>query len=115
MISSKRRESCGIQKNSPVNQRFHWEDGQLVETCTRDKEKVETKPVDEDGNPYEEYKIFDFQEIVFGFIKVASQTVYLSEGESMVIGILSIPDGYSAGELLYQSDNSSVCSVSGEQ
>lgn len=100
-------------KNSPVNQRFHWEDGQLVETCTRDKEKVETKPVDEDGNPYEEYKIFDFQEIVFGFIKVASQTVYLSEGESMVIGILSIPDGYSAGELLYQSDNSSVCSVSG--
>lgn len=114
-ISNKLKASGVVwdSENSPINQRYHWEDGQLVESCTRGKDKVETEPVDEEGKPYDEYKIFDFEEIVFGFIKVASQTLYLSEGESMAIGILTVPDGYSTGELLYQSENASICSVSG--
>lgn len=114
-ISSKLRASSVVwdSANSPVNRRLHWEDGQLVEACTRGKKKVETKPADDDGKPYDEYKIFDFEEIVFGFIKVASQTLYLSEGESVTIGILAVPDGYRTGDLSYQSENPSVCSVSG--
>lgn len=114
-ISNKLKASGVVwdSENSPINQRFHWEDGQLVEDCTRGRDKVETESVDENGVPYDEYKIFDFEEIVFGFIKVATQTLYLSEGESMAVGILSIPDGYSAGNLLYESENPSICSVSG--
>lgn len=98
--------------NSPIQLRFHWEDGVLVEACTRGKEKVETPVVDENGEPYDEYKIFDFEEVVFGFIKVASQNLYLSKGESMSIGILSVPDGYSTGTLVYQSQDPSVCTIS---
>ncbi len=100
-------------ENSPIHQRFHWEDGSLVEDCTRGREKVETESADENGVPYDEYLLFDFEEIVFGFIKVATQTLYLSEGESMAVGILSVPDGYSAGNLVFESENPSVCSVSG--
>lgn len=114
-ISSALKASCVVwdSGNSPINQRFHWEDGQLVAACTRGKDKVETEPVDEDGEPYDEYKIFDFEEIVFGYIRVASQTLYLAEGESMMVGILSVPEGYSVGDLLFESENTSVCSTSG--
>lgn len=99
-------------ENSPINMRFHWEDGVLVEACTRG-DKVETEPVDEEGEPYDEYKIFDFEEVVFGFIKVASQSLYLSDGETMTIGILALPDGYRMADLSYQVENSSVCSAGG--
>jgi len=113
-ISDKLKASGVVwnSENSPINKRFHWEDGELVAACTRGKEKVETEPVDEDGQPYDEYKIFDFEEIVFGVIKVASQNIYLSTGETMAIGIISVPDGYSTGNLIYQPDNASVCTVS---
>lgn len=98
--------------NSPVTQRFHWEDGVLVEACTRGQ-KVETPPVDEEGVPYDEYNIFEFEEIAFGFIRVSSQTIYLSKGESMAIGIVSLPDGYSKTDLIYQAEDPSVCSAGG--
>lgn len=99
-------------ENSPCRWHFHWENDVLVEECTRG-DKVETPPVDEEGEPYDEYKLFDFEEIDFGVITVASQTIYLKNGESMKIGIMSVPDGYSADSLEYSPDNPSVCSVSG--
>lgn len=113
-ISSKLKASDIVWQsdNSPINQRFHWENGTLVEACTRGEEKVETEVVDEEGQPYDEYLIFDFKEIEFGIIKVSSQTLYLAEGESSAIGILSVPDGYSTGNLVYQPEDPSVCSVS---
>lgn len=98
--------------SSPFKWNYHWEDLVLVEACTRGN-KVETPPVDEEGEPYDEYKLFDFEEIDFGVITVASQTIYLKNGESMKIGIMSVPDGYSADSLEYSPDNPSVCSVSG--
>lgn len=113
-ISSKLKASGVIwdSENSPINERFHWENLALVEACTRGK-KVETEKVDEEGEPYDEYKIFDFEEIVFGFIKVSSQSLYLAQGETMAIGFLTLPDGYSVGDLVYQPENPSVCSASG--
>lgn len=100
-------------ENSPINKRLHWENGQLVDACTRGKEEIKTEVVDEEGNPYDEYKIFEFEEIVFGFIKVASQKLYLSKGESMPVGILSVPDGYKAEDLVYKAEDSSVCITNG--
>lgn len=112
-ISDKLKASAVVwgSDNSPINKRFHWENGELVEVCTRGGEKVETETVDENGEPYDEYAIFDFEEVVFGFIKVASQSLHLSEGESIVVGILSVPEGYSTGELIYNVENTSVCSA----
>lgn len=112
-ISSKLKASDTVwgSDNSPINNRFHWENGTLVEACTRGEEKVETEVVDEEGEPYDEYLIFDFKEIEFGIIAVASQTIHLANGESSAIGILSVPDGYSTGNLVYQPEDPSVCSV----
>ncbi|MBP3542875.1 MAG: hypothetical protein J6J86_01475, partial [Lachnospiraceae bacterium] len=94
-ISSKLKISKTIwgSDNSPIQKRFHLEDGELVPECTRGKNEVKTPVVDENGVPYDEYKIFDFEEVVFGFIKVASQSIYLSEGEAVAVGILSVPSG----------------------
>lgn len=112
-ISSKLKASAVVwdSGNSPVNMRLHWEDLVLVDACTRGKEKVETSSVDEEGEPYDEYKIFGFEELEFGFIKVAAQRVYLPKGESVAIGILSVPNGYSTEDLVYQPEDSSVCTV----
>lgn len=112
-ISNKLKYSAVIwdSESSRVNKRFHWENGVLVEECTRGKEKVETAPTDEEGKPYDEYKIFDFEEIVFGFIKTSTQMLYLQEGETMTVGIVSVPDGYNAGDLIFESQNPSVCSA----
>lgn len=111
-ISDKLKASGVVwdSENSPINKRFHWEDLVLVTACTRGKE-VETEKVDEEGKPYDEYKIFDFEEIVFGFIKVSSQNLYLAKGETMAIGFQTLPDGYRAADLIYQPDNPSVCSA----
>jgi len=114
-ISKKLKASGDVwnSENSPCRWHYHWENGTLVEACTRGEDKVETPPVDEAEEPYDEYKLFDFEEIDFGVITVASQTIYLKKGESMKIGITSVPDGYSADKLVYSPDNANVCSVSG--
>lgn len=103
-------------ENSPINKRFHFED--LVETpndeCTRGQDKeVETPPVDEDGQPYDEYKIFEFEELNFGFIKTVSTQMILDEGGSIAIGFDSVPDGYQKADLVYTVENASVCRVEG--
>ncbi|MCD8198540.1 MAG: Ig-like domain-containing protein [Lachnospiraceae bacterium] len=115
-ISSKLKASKTVwdSETSQITMRFHWEDLVLVDACTRGTgEEIETDTVDEDGDPYDEYKLFDFEEIVFGIIKVTTQKVTLSVGESAVVGVLSLPDGYSTSDLVYSSDNTSVCTVSG--
>lgn len=98
------------EENSPIQEHFHWEDGVLVEACTRGKEKVETVVEEEEGE-YFEYKHFDFKEIVFGMIKVSSTTIHLQQGESMKIGVLSVPGDFNAGDLQYMVDNITICTV----
>lgn len=115
-ISSKLQASGVVwdSENSPVNQRFHWEDGVLVAACTRGSgNEVETDTTDEDGEPYDEYKLFDFEEIIFGSIRVSAQMMYLSVGETQSIQILYIPGGYSDSDLIFNVEDTSVCSVSG--
>lgn len=102
--------------SSPINRRFHFED--FVETpndeCTRGQDnEVETPSVDEEGQPYDEYKIFEFEEINFEVIRTASTQIILDEGGSISIGFSSIPGGYQASDLVYTVSDASVCSVSG--
>lgn len=115
-ISSKLKYSQTIwdSTNSAVTARFHWEDNVLVAECTRGKEeKVETATVDEEGLPYDEYKLFEFEELDFGIISLASIQIVLTEGESLNIGITSVPGGYQASQLVYTVEDSGVCSVGG--
>lgn len=115
-ISKKLQYSSVIwnSENSGLTKRFHMEDGVLVDKCTRgDEKKVETSVVDEEGQPYDEYKIFEFEEIDFDVISLYSSKVYLEAGQSMSIGFSAIPEGYSAGDLVYSVYDSSICNVSG--
>lgn len=115
-ISNKLKYSQVIwdSENSAVTMHFHWEDGTEVGECTRGtEEKIETPPVDENGEPYDEYKIFEFEELDFGVIRLATMQVILDEGESLTIGVVSVPNGYQASDLVYAVEDSSVCNVSG--
>ncbi len=98
------------EENSPIQEHFHWEDFVLVEACTRGKEKVETLVEEEEGE-YFEYKHFDFKEIVFGMIKVSSATIHLQQGESVKIGVLSVPGDFDISDLQYMVDNITICTV----
>lgn len=115
-ISDKLKYSCDIwnSENSPIQEQYHWEDSVLVEECTRNQEhKVETPAVDEQGEPYDEYKLFEFEEISFGHIDIASTNVYLDKGETITLGIISVPEGYDISDLVYVSNESGICSVTG--
>ncbi len=115
-ISSKLKASGTVwdSDSSPITLHYHWEDLVLVDACTRGTgEEVVTETVDEDGEPYDEYELFDFEEIVFGTIKVATYQFSLYEGETATIGVQSVPDGYSTSDLVYTSESPSVCTVSG--
>ena len=112
----KASENVWTSENSPITQRFHWEDDVLVEACTRGgKKAVEAKDVDENGEPYDEYELFEFEEISFETIKVEKQVIKLAVGESATITVVSVPGEYSQSDLTYSSENTSVCTVSGSQ
>lgn len=115
-ISNKLKYSATVwdSTNSKITKRYHWEDGILVDECTRrEEEKIETPEVAEDGQPYDEYKIFEFEEIDFEVIRLSSSKLYLEAGQSISIDFVSIPEGYLAGDLIYSVDDSSICNVSG--
>lgn len=117
-ISDKLKYSSTVwnSENSPINKRFHFENGEETpnDECTRGQDQeVETPPVDEEGQPYDEYKIFDFEEVDFEIIKTASTQIIVDEGSSTAIGFISIPGGYQKEDLVYTVDDSSVCRVDG--
>lgn len=100
-------------ESSKIKKHFHFEDLVLVDACTRGTgKKVETVVVEDKHTPYE-YKVFEFEELVFGFIHVSTQAVHLAGGDSKAIQIISLPGGYSAADLNYKAEDPSVCSVSG--
>lgn len=112
----KKSETVWDSTNSPISQRYHWENLVLVDACTRgENQAVETPTLDETGKAYDEYKLFEFEEIEFGTIEVASQTIILDPGETMTIGIVKVPDGYSVENLVYTSENEEICTVNGSR
>lgn len=116
-ISNKFKYSATIwdSESSKIQMHFHWEDGVRVEECTRGQgEEVITDNVDEEGNPYDEYDLFDFEPLEFGFIHLESNTMYIDPGASMKIGIVSVPEGYSESDLTYTSQDASICNVSAD-
>lgn len=101
------------QSSSPVNLHFHFEDGARTpgDICTRKEAVEEEMPLDLD-EPLE-YILFDFKKLDFDFIELERNAVYLQPGDSMKVPILSVPDEYTTGDLVYEVKDSSVCTVSG--
>lgn len=100
--------------NNEFNWHWHFEDGGEVAECTRggENEAVEAEIVDENGNPFEEYKHFEFEVLEFEFIKLTSYSMYMDPGESIAITYESIPSDLSESDLVYSTEDSSVCTVS---
>ncbi len=100
-------------ESSPFKLHFHFEDGQRTpgDECTRGENEVVTEDVDESGEPYDEYKIFDFVPMEFDFVELVTYTMFLDIGEDGTIQITNIPEGYSESDLVFSSDDTSVCKV----
>lgn len=103
-------------ENSPIKKHFHWEDLKRTpnDECTRGQEKIVQDDVDEEGKPFDEYKVFDFKRIDIGYIDIGTMVFFLEPGETQIIDIISVPDGYTEDDLVYTPENPGICTVSGK-
>lgn len=102
--------------NSPIRYHFHFEDGERTanDECTRGHGKeVVQEAVDEEGKPFDEYKIFDFEPLDFDFIVLSGYSMIMNPGESREIAYLELPEGYTAQNLKYEVETGSICDVAG--
>lgn len=82
--------------------------------CTRGtEEKVVQEDEDDDGNPLDEYEIFEFEAISFDFIRLKEYVAFLDTDEQTEITFTGIPEGYSESALVYTVEDTSVCKVQG--
>lgn len=102
--------------HSAFEWRWHYEDGVKVEACTRGaEEEIKAEPVDENNVPFDEYKVFAFEEIDFATIKLESYNLFLEKDETLKIGFREIPAGQDKDTLLYEVvDTQGVCSPNGD-
>ncbi|MBQ3584871.1 MAG: hypothetical protein IJA27_09165 [Lachnospiraceae bacterium] len=115
-ISSKLKYKATIwdSESSKFKLHFHYEDGVRTagDECTRGEgEEVVQESVDEQGDPFDELELFEFELIDFDFIKLESNLVMLNKNESKSIKVVTIPEGYRESDLIYEVEDSSVCSV----
>lgn len=115
-ISSKLKYKATVwdSENSKFKLHLHFEDGarSANDECTRGKgEEVVQDDVDEKGDPFDELEFFEFEMIDFDFIKLESNLIMLNENESKSINVISIPEGYEESDLIYEVQDTTVCSV----
>lgn len=113
-ISKKLKYSATIwdSTNSPIQAHCHYEDGEAVEACTRGQGKeVEAPTVGEDGQPLDEYNLFEFEVLDMGYIELCSQLMYLEKDETLSIGIKELPENYTKQDLVYIPIEAGVCTV----
>ena len=115
-ISSKLKYKATVwdSETSAIKKHMHFEDGVrcAADECTRGEgEEVVQEEVDEQGDPFEELKLFDFEMIDFEFIRLQSTLVMMNEGETGNVNISSLPEGYSTSDLVYEVIDGDVCAV----
>lgn len=113
-LSKKLKYSATVwdSTNSPIQAHCHYENGEVVDECTRGQgKKVEVPSVDEDGKPLDEYNLFDFESITMGYIDLHSQQMYLKKEETLYVGIKKLPENYSKQDLVYTPMEAGVCTV----
>ena len=110
-ISDKLKYSATIwdSKNSPFKWEYHKEFGKDGETTVVDEEIV-----DEDGNTIDEFHEFDFEPIEFDFIELPTYVMFLDEGTCQKITISHMPEDYTESDLVYESNDTSVCTVTSD-
>lgn len=102
--------------HSDFEWRWHYENGEQVEACTRgQEEEIKAETVDENNVPFDEYKKFDFEEIDFATIKLECYNMFLEKDETLKIGFREIPNGQSKDSLIYEVvDTQGVCRPNGD-
>lgn len=100
--------------NSPIQKHFHFENGVRTpdDKCTRgDEQEVVTENTDENGEPYNEYHMFEFEPLDFDFVELVSYTMFIDIGSRGKIELANIPKGYTEADLVYSSDDQSICTI----
>lgn len=102
--------------HSAFEWRWHYEDGEKVDACTRGaEEEIKAEPLDENNVPFDEYKEFEFEELDFATIKLESYNLFLEKDETLKIGFREIPGGQEKNTLIYEVvDNQGICCPNGD-
>lgn len=111
--NAKASKTVWDETNSPVSLHFHFEDGVRTagDVCTRKDAVTEEFPLDLE-EPLE-YTLFEFEKLDFDFIELERNAIYLQPGESRELPILSVPDEYAIGALVYEVGDAGICTISG--
>lgn len=114
--SAKTSKTVWDSESSPFQWHYHWENGVLVDACTRGdlgEEDVVQDNLDENGLPFDEFNMIDFEVVSFGYIALDSYMMQVEAGSSAEIIVTKLPVGYSESDLITSSENLTVCTTSG--
>ncbi|MDR0852352.1 MAG: Ig-like domain-containing protein [Clostridiales Family XIII bacterium] len=104
------------ENNSAWTKHLHIEDGVIVEECTRTGEEVDPELYDDDEGDVPENIDEDFineaENLGYGDgLSISSFYVAMDPGSTDTLIVTHIPDGYSAGDLVFTSDNPGAVTV----
>lgn len=111
MKNAKYKKKIWDSETSPYKWKWHFDNSDKP-SSTEDGEEIEIK--DENGEPIDEYKMFDFEPIDFDFINLTAYVMFIDENESQKIGISHIPEDYTENDLVYEVQDTDICTVSSD-
>lgn len=120
-IGVKKTFTIWNEGNSKLRFHYHFEDFKQVEECTHtgedNKEDTEEQEAEHDEELLDESFVdeeaIDNINQLGGYLSLHSMYIVLDEGASASIGVDALPEGYTAQDMAYSSDNPSVVSVDG--
>lgn len=117
-LGVKKSWSIWTASNSPIKRKWHIEDGEIVEKCTKGKkDKNETSEEDGIDNtvnvdmPEMDTDFIDFICDNKGMLSISTYYVLLEEGNNDNLKVTQLPEGYKNSDVVFSSDNSNIVSV----
>lgn len=113
-LGVKKTWTIWTSSTSPVTKKWHIEDGEIVDECTKDKkeeEKIEEENIDNSENSEIDTELIDFICENNGALGISSFYVLLDEGRRDVLKVTQLPDGYSNSNVVFSSSNNEVVTV----
>jgi len=99
--------------NSVLRRELHIENFQVVPECTQggQEETDADSDWDEDMAPEPDLDFFDMTAEEAGFLAISAFSTVLDVGETDRLLLLYIPEGYSAGDIIFESASPGIASV----
>lgn len=111
-LGVKKSWAIWTSSTSPVKKKWHIEDFEIVPECTKDKKEEKTE---DDIENVEETTIDNdlINQIIEidQYLVISSYYVVLDEGQSDILKVTELPEGYAYTDLAFLSDNSSVATI----